>query len=100
MEVLCEVAAFLAERHPTRFLVSRCLYDKSDEATWGDSIGGREAGRVRKVENLMTGSVFDFEELARTEGPDWEPMRVAGRKWFLKVFLGRLINLQSSALPR
>lgn len=78
LEVLCEIAAFLVERHPDLFTTSRCEFVETDESTWGDSIKGKRAGAIRKVTNLVTGEVFDFETLERSEGPEWDPMRVAG----------------------
>lgn len=52
---------------------------------------GKEAGAVMIVENLVTGESWDFDEIEREEGVEWDPMRVAGRT-SLVLFSMRSIN--------
>ncbi|GAA5872301.1 hypothetical protein JCM1840_004120 [Sporobolomyces johnsonii] len=78
LESLCEIASFLSTRFPRLFKVTRATYDPRHPATHGDSIVGPEGGAVVAVENLLTGEKFDFAEIEAKEGPEWNPMRVAG----------------------
>ncbi|GAA5921925.1 hypothetical protein JCM1841_004997 [Sporobolomyces salmonicolor] len=78
LEALCEIASFLSTRFPQLFRVARATYDPRHPATHGDSIVGPEGGAVVAVDNLVTGERFDFAEIEATEGPEWNPMRVAG----------------------
>ncbi|GAA6008821.1 heme-dependent oxidative N-demethylase family protein [Rhodotorula paludigena] len=78
LEALCEVASFLALRFPQLFVVERATYVAGDESTHGDSTVGVEAGAIKVVKNLVTGETFDFVAIEAAEGPEWNPMRVAG----------------------
>lgn len=78
LEALCEVASFLALRFPQLFVVERATYVAGDERTHGDSTAGVEAGAIKVVKNLVTGETFDFAAIEAAEGPEWNPMRVAG----------------------
>ncbi|KAI5476635.1 hypothetical protein MNV49_007413 [Pseudohyphozyma bogoriensis] len=77
-ECLVEMASFLAARYPQMYRVERRKYDAEKEETWGDSLVGKEGGAVKLVRNLATNEVFDFDEIERVEGKDWNPMKVAG----------------------
>ncbi|KAI5480555.1 hypothetical protein MNV49_000251, partial [Pseudohyphozyma bogoriensis] len=74
LEVLCELASFLSTRYPSVIAVNRRDYVSSDPSTYGDSLVGKEGGAVSKIENLITGDVFDFDKLDE----DFCPMRIAG----------------------
>ncbi|SCV70970.1 BQ2448_3732 [Microbotryum intermedium] len=76
-ECLVEMASYLAVRYPQYFVVNRFKYDAKDEYTWGDSLSGKEAGCIAVIENKLTGDVFDFAEIEKLEGKDWNPMKVA-----------------------
>lgn len=72
------MCAFLANRYPEAFRIRRTTYHYDDPSTYGESIGGQEAGAVAEIENLLTGDVFNFEDLRRREGLAWNPMKYAG----------------------
>ncbi|GAA5872944.1 hypothetical protein JCM3774_004882 [Rhodotorula dairenensis] len=78
LETLCEIASFLAARFPQLYTVTRAQYNPSDPHTYGDSTVGEEKGAVTGIANLITGETFDFAAIEASEGPDWNPMRVAG----------------------
>lgn len=78
LETLCEIASFLAARFPQLYTVTRARYDPADERTHGDSVVGEEKGAVTGIANLITGETFDFAAIEAREGPEWNPMRVAG----------------------
>ncbi|ORY88449.1 hypothetical protein BCR35DRAFT_301583 [Leucosporidium creatinivorum] len=78
LECLNELCSFLAARYPSLYKVTRCSVDAEKEATWGDSIAGKEAGAVVGIENSATGERFNWKEERDREGDEWNPMRVAG----------------------
>ncbi|GAA5902050.1 hypothetical protein JCM8208_006673 [Rhodotorula glutinis] len=78
LETLVEIASFLSLRFPKLFTVSRTPYVAADSSTHGDSAAGAGAGAVKVIHNLVTGDVWDLEAIEREEGPEWNPMRVAG----------------------
>ncbi|KAK4058076.1 hypothetical protein OIO90_000815 [Microbotryomycetes sp. JL221] len=78
LEVLLELASFLSTRYPRQFAVTRSMYDIEKRETWGDSISGQEAGRIKVIRNLITGEEFDLMKIENEEGPEWNPMKVAG----------------------
>lgn len=78
-ECLAEMCAFLAHRYPEAFTIKRGRYDPRDPTTHGESIGGKETGAVIEIENRLTGDTFNFEELRKSEGSAWNPMKYAGR---------------------
>lgn len=80
LEALVELASFLSLRFPKLFTVERTPYIAVDSSTHGDSAAGLQAGAVKVIHNLVTGDVWDLEAIEREEGPDWNPMRVAGRE--------------------
>ena len=80
LESLVEMASFLSLRFPKLFTVERTSYVRSDPSSHGDSTAGKEAGAIRVIHNHVTGEVWDLEVVERAEGPEWDPMRVAGRK--------------------
>ncbi|SGY27393.1 BQ5605_C129g13357 [Microbotryum silenes-dioicae] len=88
-ECLVEMASYLAIRYPRYFTVKR--------------VNGKEAGCVRVIENKITEDVFDFAEIERVEGKEWNPMRVAACTfqagsictagfWRLKDKIGRSLD--------
>lgn len=79
LESLCEIASFMAHRYPHVIEVTRYTYDAEKPETHGDSLVGDAGGAVRTIRNKVTGEFFDLAEIEREEGPDWNPMRVAGR---------------------
>ncbi|GAA5992852.1 hypothetical protein JCM10908_001374 [Rhodotorula pacifica] len=92
LETLCEIASFLALRFPQLYTVTRGRYDPSDPKTYGDSTAGEENGAVTGVANLITGETYDFAAIEASEGPEWNPMRVAGCFWRLKDKLGLTLD--------
>ncbi|GAA6021605.1 hypothetical protein JCM10207_005083, partial [Rhodosporidiobolus poonsookiae] len=78
LEALCEIASFLSVRFPNLFKVTRTAYVADKSETHGDSIVGKEDGAVVAVHNLITGERFNFKEIERRMGPEWNPMAVAG----------------------
>ncbi|TNY24390.1 hypothetical protein DMC30DRAFT_413325 [Rhodotorula diobovata] len=78
LESLVEMASFLSLRFPKLFTVERTSYVRSDPSSHGDSTAGKEAGAIRVIHNHVTGEVWDLEVVERAEGPEWDPMRVAG----------------------
>lgn len=79
-ECLAEMCAFLAGRYPECFKIRRTSYIPADPATHGESIGGKEAGAIVEIHNGLTGDTFNFEELRKIEGAEWNPMKYAGRE--------------------
>lgn len=77
-ECLVELCSFLAARYPCIFSVTRCSYDPENGDTWGDSIAGKESGKVQGVRNNMTGEEWDWATEREKEGEEWNPMRIAG----------------------
>lgn len=77
------MCAFLAHRYPEAFTIKRGRYEARDSTTHGESIGGKEAGAIIEIENRLTGDSFNFEELRKSEGPAWNPMKYAGRALIL-----------------
>lgn len=77
-ECLAEMCAFLAHRYPEAFVIKRGKYERGDPATHGESIGGEAAGAIVQIENRLTGDTFNFEELRKSEGAAWNPMKYAG----------------------
>lgn len=91
MECLCEIASFMAARYPEDFVVTRAQYDAEKPETHGDSLVGPEGGAVTSVRNNITGEFHDFAAIAAAEGPDWNPMRVAGRELSTKSCIEVLV---------
>ncbi|KDE09162.1 hypothetical protein MVLG_00875 [Microbotryum lychnidis-dioicae p1A1 Lamole] len=89
-ECLVEMASYLAIRYPRYFTVKRVKYDEQDESSWGDLLSGKEAGCVRVIENKITEDVFDFAEIERVEGKEWNPMRVAASQVSIERFFQKL----------
>lgn len=52
---------------------------KGKEETYGDSISGEEAGAIVAIENVVTGEKWDLKEIEARDGPEWDPMAIAGR---------------------
>lgn len=77
-ECLVELCSFLSARYPSVFTATRCEYQAENFDTWGDSISGKEAGKVTGVRNLATAEQFVWEKECEREGDDWNPMRIAG----------------------
>lgn len=67
-------------RYPHYFTVTRAQYVQGKEASYGDSLVGEEAGAVIGIKNLITGEDWDFVKIEQEEGPDWNPMKIAGRE--------------------
>ncbi|GAA5919541.1 hypothetical protein JCM6882_002909 [Rhodosporidiobolus microsporus] len=78
LEGLCEICSFLSVRFPLLFKVERASYDADKPETHGDSVVGKESGAIIAVETCITGEKFDFRQIEEEEGPEWNPMRVAG----------------------
>lgn len=91
LEALCELSSWLARRYPAFFQVERTRYDAEKQETWGDSVEGLDSGRVRRISNKITGEVWDLDQIREREGPDWNPMRIAGREL-------RLVHLKFGSL--
>ena len=80
LECLLEICSYLAVRYPSLFIVTRAPFNPADPRTHGDSLVGDEGGAVTSIRNVITGEFWDFEEIERRDGPDWNPMRYAGRE--------------------
>lgn len=80
LECLLEICSYLSFRYPSLFVVTRATFDPSNSATHGDSLVGEEGGAVTSIRNLITGELWDFVEIEQRDGPNWNPMRYAGRR--------------------
>ncbi|GAA5851708.1 hypothetical protein JCM8547_001180 [Rhodosporidiobolus lusitaniae] len=78
LEALREICSFLSTRFPRLFTVERLPYIPHDSTTHGDSVVGKEAGAICKIENKITGDIFDFRRIEAEEGPEWNPIKIAG----------------------
>ncbi|GAA6037822.1 hypothetical protein JCM8097_005056 [Rhodosporidiobolus ruineniae] len=79
LEALVEIASFLSTRFPKLFKVTRTPYVAGDETTYGDSVVGKEGGAIVAIENCVTGQKWDLREIEEKEGPEWNPMAIAGQ---------------------
>lgn len=80
LECLLEIASYLSFRYPELFTVTRAAYDPSRPETYGDSLVGDEGGAVTSIHNRITDERWDFVEIEKRDGPNWNPMYYAGRE--------------------
>lgn len=80
LECLLEICSYLSFRHPDLFVVTRASYDAAKPETHGDSLVGDKGGAVTSIHNKITNELWDFAEIKKREGADWNPMYYAGRE--------------------